>query len=443
MEALLMLACMQTEGGAVDRPRPRPGLQPDDSAATLAFDGVRRAAWDKADGIDVEWEPASGGSGPLTYTLRVARDTDVIAELESSGTRGSVQGLADGLYEVSVEAADSDGNADDGSVRLSLWVGRNRLQERGTVSLSGVADVWGQGTTVVVAGYETGRSLFVVDARDPDDPQVIEEIWGEGYVKDVKIGDGLLFSNDESGTYGARVWDFEDPSSPRLLARIGSPSRSVHNLSYGDGHLYASNNDTDGMDVWNVEDPENPVRVDHYDPPWSFVHDQAWVDGKVYVAWWGGFTILDATDPSDLVAEVVHAYSDSTSACHNVWPTEDGRHVLTTDEETGGHVRVFDVSDPEDVRQVGSYRSGDGTVVHNVHVDGDHAFVAYYTEGVRVLDVSDPTSPKEVGSLDTLARHGEMYGAWGVWPYGEHIAIGDTRNGLILATFHPPVVRAP
>ena len=68
--------------------------------------------------------------------------------------------------------------------------------------------------------------------------------------------------------------------------------------------------------------------------------------------------------------------------------------------------------------------------------------------------MTDPTSPVEVGRYDTLDEsllepedpEGDppnpvvFDGAWGVWPFGPHQAIGDMRRGLILADHFPVVV---
>jgi hypothetical protein len=47
----------------------------------------------------------------------------------------------------------------------------------------------------------------------------------------------------------------------------------------------------------------------------------------------------------------------------------------------------------------------------------------------------DPSNDEENGS-------GSMSGTWGVWPYGNHVAISSMRHGLIMTDFFPIVVRA-
>jgi hypothetical protein len=70
-----------------------------------------------------------------------------------------------------------------------------------------------------------------------------------------------------------------------------------------------------------------------------------------------------------------------------------------------------------------------------------------------VLDVSEPSQPVEVGFYDTFDEDGpdaadpihslvgsRFDGAWGVWPYGPHVAVGDMRRGLILLDYFPDEV---
>jgi hypothetical protein len=77
---------------------------------------------------------------------------------------------------------------------------------------------------------------------------------------------------------------------------------------------------------------------------------------------------------------------------HNAWPTEDGTHLLTTDEVSGAATRVWDITNPATPLPAGSYRPPEApvSIPHNVFVDdGDLAYISHYTCGVRVVDVSN------------------------------------------------------
>ena len=425
-------------GGDADGGPVVPG--PDAAPTDLQFAGIYSVGAN-GDALTASWTAALG-TGAIEYTLFVTTvDDSPVTEVSTSDTTAVASGLPDGEYKLRVDASDSLGRHDDGGVVLTQLIGTNRVVKRSRVPLAGAADVWGEGNIIVVAGQSSGISAMVVDVTDVNNPQVISEIDNEGYVKDPKIGDGLLFLNDEGGTYGGRIFDFTDPANPVRLSRIGSPITSVHNIFYEKSHLYMTDNSSGGIRIVDTSDPENPTLVHTWYPPSSSVHDQIVVGGKMYAAWWSGFSITDVTDPSNPEDLVVHYYGGFASNCHSIWPTEDGKHVLTTDETGGGHIRVFDVADPDNVSQIAEYITDPSHIVHNVHIRGDYAFIAYYVDGLRVLDISNPAEPVEVGFWDEETGSG-MSGTWGVWPFGEHVAVSSMKFGLIMVDFFPPTVTA-
>jgi hypothetical protein len=442
--------------------------EPDD----LVFDGIAQATWDGADGLLAEWD-AGTGEGSLSYIVTIeSLDDGAVEQANTTGLFASVTGLADGEYRLSVEATDTLSQTGGGDAWIDQLVGENRVVYRSEVSVQGhgAGDVWGEDDIVVVAGLYSGISIMVVDIADPAEPIVIAEVVDQGFVKDLKIGDGMLFSNGECGCaidspqwkeydkYGARIYDFADPSDPLLLGAIGEPTTSVHNVAYEDGVLYLTDNIADSVAAWDVSDPADPAFLWYWTPPkGGGVHDQAVIDGTLYVAFWSGFAVIDVSVPTDPVDLVVHEYGPE-SACHNVWPSADGSHVFTTDEMNGGHLKVWDISDPDAVALVSEWYTDAEHIIHNVHVRDEFAFISYYVDGLVVLDVSDPTEPFEVGSYDTYdepkddepkkkgegGEHGSpamLYaGAWGVWPYGDHLAVGDMTRGLIVLDHFPQVV---
>jgi len=395
-------------------------------------------------------------------------DTDRLESVESQELSATVSDLDDGEYRVWVEGTSEAGETAGAEVVLRQLVGENRLVFRSETPLGepgellGGADVWGEDNIVVQAGLHSPLSFMVVDATSPSQPEVLARVSDQGFVKDIKIGDGLLFTNGECGCeidspeweaydkIGARIFDFSDPANPELLGTISEPSMSVHNLSYGDGVLYLSDNMTETVAAWDVQDPTAPYRLWNWVPPeGGHIHDQAWVDGKLYVAFWSGFAVLDVSDPKVEPEELVVSVPEDGGAFHNVWPSADGRFVFTSEERPGGFLRVWDLWAPE--TSVGAFVTDPAHVVHNVHVRGDFAYVSWYLDGVLVLDVSDPTNPVEVGRYDTYDEPApsdggdedsplNFMGAWGIWPFGPHLAIGDMLRGLILADHYPAVV---
>jgi len=121
----------------------------------------------------------------------------------------------------------------------------------------------------------------------------------------------------------------------------------------------------------------------------------------------------------------------------------DDAKVVTADAVSGvadgeGFMRVFDVTDPEDIIEIGNYATertlppgnvdsstlGGTRDAHNVVVDGTTAYWAWYHEGIRVVDFSDcdagdglwnvaGCTPVEIGHFGGGGT--PVYDFWGVY----------------------------
>ncbi len=131
-----------------------------------------------------------------------------------------------------------------------------------------------------------------------------------------------------------------------------------------------------------------------------------------------------------------------------------GSLTVTVDAVSGledgeGFMRVLDVTDPANIVEVGTYATertlppenaaAAGTRdAHNVVVDGDLAYWAWYYEGVRVVDFSDcdagdgfgGCTPVEVAHWGGGAEPPDTF--WGIYvhtlPSGEKVVLASGRN---------------
>ena len=177
-------------------------------------------------------------------------------------------------------------------------------------------------------------------------------------------------------------------------------------------------------------------------------HDMVVIDDMLYVAHGLGFSIVDVSNPY-LPKDMNDQYVDFGT--HNIWPSQDGEYVFTTREISSGPLQVWKEDDEGfDLLYTDTH---DVITVHNVHIQGDYAFVSWYTDGVYVFDVSDTSMPLEVGHFDTYEQDVPMLGsgpdgqtpppimgAWGICPYGSHVVVGDTMRGLLLFDFFPKII---
>jgi hypothetical protein len=260
---------------------------------------------------------------------------------------------------------------------------------------------------------------------------------------------------------GIRIFDFSDPSAPALLAEIGEPDAQVHNLSYQAGFLYVTSVSDGAISVYDVTEPSDPQRIASWKSALRISlfhggsgdeleetpvpHDQVAIGDRLLVAHMFGFSELNIADPHH--PETSWEFFVEMGG-HNIWPLRDGIHVATTQEIVGGHLRIWDMSDPDTPVEVASHRTGLDHSIHNVQVVDDLLWASWYMDGVLVFDVTDPTAPVLLGQYDTndgeitlvetgLGTAPDIRGAWGVWPLGDHIAVGDTERGLIILDFFP------
>lgn len=324
----------------------------------------------------------------------------------------------------------------------------------------GNGDIWGEGDKLVVALRDGGFAM--VDVSDPANPEHLGT-WNPGnvFVQDVKMKDDIVYASNEhhdpGNPAGVYIVDVSDPSNMTVLSVVvDTYTKFVHNVWVDDhGYLYtACEFVIDAIRIYDVSIPSAPEFVGQYihpevgGPNWVGIHDMMVEDDILYASWLeGGLVLLDVSDPSDPVELAIRNYPGSFT--HNAWPTQDRRHVLTTDEVVGGLVRIWDVQDLDNIVEVATYTANEAAIVHNAHVKGDLAYVSFYEEGVRILDISDPTDPVEVAYHDTYTpdTQGEFNGNWGVWPYqspasepgvAEVIYLSDLQGKLVTVRLEGP-----
>lgn len=319
---------------------------------------------------------------------------------------------------------------------------------------------------VAVDGDADG-GFVIADVSDPDNITPLGRYWVDGNnIQEVRVtpdGDYAVmniqtvpsnpgyFTSPDAGEdcmVCIHVVDVRDRANPRLVSALPVELLGTHNFhfeQYDDGlYLFYVGQPLAGAAV----DPGNHVWVARFEeaapgqaalvPVSEFAHDRSDDVGRsfphdvmvqdhpltgqkvAYVSHWnGGHVLFDVTDPLrpaplDVLAEA--APSDAL-AVHWIWQEEwtrpDGRVIAWSAPEIGslesgtGVVRALDVTDPGDVRQVGTWTlPGNATIPgryilspHTLFVDERTglAAVSHYHAGVWILDASVPEAPRHVG----------------------------------------------
>ena len=302
---------------------------------------------------------------------------------------------------------------------------------------TGGSDVWGytapDGEEYALMGVMDGIAIVRVL-----DMEVIDIVPGptEGfyyYNRDIKTYSHYAYAVAQmSGTnQGLMIIDLSPlPDSVRFVGSYINGSDTLsHNLSIdtATGYAYIVKQGGTGFRVVNLADPENPEDVITVSVPLS-INDVYARNDTVYVGEYfsGSFSIFDLSDKENpqLLARVD---VPNPGIVHNIWPTDDGTHIMTTEETAGKTVKMWNIEDMENIELVGEYL-GVNSLAHNTHIMGDFAYISHFTAGVTVVDISDPTNLIEVAQYDTypLNDNPNYRGCWGAYPF--------TQNGMVFAS---------
>jgi hypothetical protein len=279
---------------------------------------------------------------------------------------------------------------------------------------------------------------------------------------------------------GLALWDVSDPTNPRELSlfQTGGRALGVHEFTVrqqGDRWLaYLAVPNSELLDhggdlrVVDVTDPRNPVLIASWgagkdaglpigiddrcapvcrgESKDAYLHSVALSpDGRTaYLSYWDlGVLILDVSEPRTprLLGRFAEPLSDEGNT-HSVSLTRDGKLMLVSDETFAppwGGLRLVDVEDPANPAQVGSFQTPDAAsgapgvaYMHSIHNpltddrDTNHAYLAWYGDGVRIVDITDARQPFEIASW--VPPHGGMI--WNVAFQGDLLIAGDINNGL-------------
>ena len=147
--------------------------------------------------------------------------------------------------------------------------------------------------------------------------------------------------------------------------------------------------------------------------------------------------IIDISDKTNPFTVTSWSYSGAAHAC---WLSEDGNYLITADETSGGHIKIWDVSDFGNINMVSEWMAdgGQSESVHNVFVRDNYIYASHYVFGLQVIDITDPYNPVLAGYYDTYPGSGGLYeGAWGAYPFTEscYTYISDMNGGLFVVHF--------
>ena len=219
---------------------------------------------------------------------------------------------------------------------------------------------------------------------------------------------------------GVVILDLANPAHPKVASAFDQDlTGGVHNAFATNDYLYAISGGQKYI-IIDMKDIYNPKRVGEYKHPNARIHD-LWVNnGIAYSAQGGaGAVVVDVGNgkyggtpqnpklinvfPINSGHEIYPYFQKSTGKTYlflgdeemnragRVWEGTNYRNTLGSAggvaQTSGGYVHIVDATDPMNMRKVGRYHLEDyGS--HDIIVEDDVLYQAYYDGGVRVVDVS-------------------------------------------------------
>jgi len=282
---------------------------------------------------------------------------------------------------------------------------------------------------------------------------------------------------------GVVLLDLADPAHPKIASSFDTElTGGVHNMFATNDHLFAVSGGSKYV-IINTEDLAKPTFVSEYRHPNARLHD-LWVrDGIAYSAQGGvGTVIVDVgngkwggtlkepklitTFPINSGHEIYPYVQASTGKVYlfigdeqmsrrgRVW--EGTNYQLSTPgggpppkggvpQTSGGYTHIVDFTDPKNPRKVGRYHLEDyGS--HDIIVENDILYQAYYDGGVRIVDVSGmlmgnlADQGREIAVFKPFDPEGYTPNApfvMNAMPWKGHVLFTDFNSGLWAGKLEP------
>ncbi len=426
-----------------------------------------------ADGQEVEGAPVAfsvaaadprGGAAATVYA-----DGAFVAERPGLYRIAGATGAAAGQHLVEV--------TERGGKHEATVIGRGSVADRPTSDLWAFTGIDGR-DYVYTGTHSGGQRMLAWDVTNPANPVLTDFVEVDArVVNDVKVNESATVAvitreGASDRKNGIVLLDLTDPAHPVIASRYTKDlTGGVHNVFFNGDVLYAVHNGTLDVHVLDVSDPTDVEEIGRWgiDVSGKYLHDVWVADGLAYVSYWDdGVYVLDVGDgrwggaPAAPVEVSSFAYGEGNTHVAFPYTNADGhRYLFVGDEIFGcdecvsrnghpgdgsrGFVHVLDMEDPENPREVARYEVPEAGA-HNLWVEDDKMYVAYYQGGLRVVDVSGELrgdlyrQGREIawlptGSPDGFVPNSPM--AWGPQPFKGHVFVSDLNSGLWVVRVAP------
>ena len=327
-------------------------------------------------------------------------------------------------------------------------------------------EIWGvtlNGYEFAVIGSTAGTHIFdITNTNNSYEAAFIPGSFTGGGVihRDYHDYAGYLYIVcDEGSSSTLKIVDISNlPNSINIVFDSNNLFTNAHNIfiDTATAKLYVCavkhttpNNFSSAMEIYSLANPTNPILIYTYNDV-GHVHDAYVRNDTAYLnCGFDGLRIVDFSTigsvnpitPTELASLPITSYPDG-GYNHSGWLNDDGTIYAMQDENHGYDIKIFDVSDFNNIQVSSVLNSGvnQNSMAHNGIIKGDYLYVAYYHDGLRVFDISNPSNPIQINYYDTYlpSDHISYRGAWGVYPYlnSGNILVSDMQTGLYVLKCH-------
>ncbi|MBA3582939.1 MAG: hypothetical protein H0W36_00130 [Gemmatimonadetes bacterium] len=216
-----------------------------------------------------------------------------------------------------------------------------------------------------------------------------------------------------------------------LVGHLGVPNAHTADLWVAGEATYLGTFGDNSLRVYDVSDPALPVLTDsvtvdarrindvmaNADEGFAIMTREGASDRK------NGFVVLDIGDP--LHPEIAGEFTETVSGgVHTTWIVGD--LVYATHNGTGD-MRIIDVSDPENAKEVGHFTlDKENRVLHDIFIKDGIAYLSYWDDGLVILDLGGagkggtPTEPTLVSRVYYPEGNTHMS-----WRWKNYVFVGD------------------
>ncbi len=311
------------------------------------------------------------------------------------------------------------------------------------------SDVWGYrdpGSGREVAVLSASDETIFVETTDPFNPVELAAFprGASLWVDHETLGHYIYVATEGGG--GLQIFDVSDLDNIQLANTVTTFFNTAHNIRMDRANemLYIGGANT-AMPVLDLSNPTAPTLDGTYIG--GYVADLFIGDGVGYFSEWftGELKVVDLSTSG--VFPYLDVEVSPGAVCHNAWLNDDETYAVTSDETHHGHLTVWDVSNPSNVRVVAEFSPNPEAVIHNAHFHGNFAHLSYRQDGYWAVDLSDPLHPQGAGHFDQFlgADTGAFMGSFGTYPFQPSgtIYVSDSEMGLYVIALAPQISHEP